>query len=111
MQLEQQCSVLIFTLRSGVGAAAPPLMRRVVDEFGIFVVLAMGDPGWMTAKAELVPARSATRNKGFKAIMMDGIWIQVTFEESREYIFLVLKQCDDRCQQILEEKMTTTHNT
>ena len=58
---------------SGVGAAAPPLMRRAEDELGMVVVFAMVDPGWMTAKAELVPARSATRNKGFKAIMMAGI--------------------------------------
>ena len=66
-------------MRSGAGAAAPPLMRRALDEFGIFVVFAIGDPGWMTAKAELVPARSATRNKGFKAIMMDGVKVTSVF--------------------------------
>ena len=48
---------------------APPFMRRMVDTV-VFVVLAMGVPGWITAKAELVPVKSATRNNGFNAIMI-----------------------------------------
>jgi hypothetical protein len=44
-----------------------------MDDDGVVLdFLAMGDPGWITAKAELVPAKSATRNKGFKAIILRG---------------------------------------
>lgn len=71
--------VPIFTLSSGGVSAAPPLIRRI-DEVVDLVVLAMGDPGWITAKAELVPAKSATRKKGFKAIMLIGHSIQVSLK-------------------------------
>ena len=75
MHLQSQFPVAVFTLSSGGVEAAPPLIRRA-DEVVVLVVLAMGDPGWITAKAELVPAKSATRNKGFKAIMLIGVPIQ-----------------------------------
>lgn len=59
----------LFTLSSGgVPAAAPPFMLRMVDVV-LLDALATGNPGWITAKAELVPAKRATRNKGFKAVM------------------------------------------
>lgn len=60
----------LFTLSSGgVPAAAPPFMLRMVDVVRLDA-LATGNPGWITAKAELVPAKRATRNKGFKAVML-----------------------------------------
>lgn len=48
--------------------AAPPLIRRMADDFERPPV-AMIDPGWTTAKAELVPVNSAMRKSGFAIIV------------------------------------------
>jgi hypothetical protein len=43
----------------------------------VFDVLVAGKPGWITANAELVPAKSATKKKGFTAIML--MWSKIRF--------------------------------
>ena len=81
--------ILLFrlTLSSGVSApaAAPPFIRRmfaaVVDDFERPTV-AMTDPGWTTAKAELVPVSSAMRKSGL-AIMVPTICILIFVSDDK----------------------------